>query len=127
MSHKKRFAIVGGGIGGLTLAIAMQKQGFRVTVFENAPVIKPLGAGLGLAANAVKALTEIGIHEDVLQAGMIMKKMLIKVNSGNILHEADSEKISAKYGVVNNFTIHRAELHEILINKLASGTLQLGK
>lgn len=127
MHRKKTFAIVGGGIGGLTLAIAMQRQGFQVTVFENAPAIKPLGAGLGLAANAVKALAEIGIRDEVLKVGMVMQKMIIKDQAGRSLNEADSERISAKYGVINNFTVHRADLHEVLIRQLIPGTLRLGK
>ena len=49
-------AIVGGGIAGLTTAIALRKLGLRPTLFESAPQIKALGAGLVLAANAMKAL-----------------------------------------------------------------------
>lgn len=127
MGRSKRFAIVGGGIGGLSLAIAMQRKGFHVTVYEHAPSIKPLGAGLVLAANAVKAFMEIGISDDVLRAGSVLKKLRIKDQDGNILTETDSEKISEKYNVVNNFTIHRADLHDVLLGQLAKGTLQLGK
>lgn len=122
-----KFAIAGGGIGGLTLAIAMQQKGFDVTVYENAPHLKPLGAGLGLAANAVKAFAEIGIAAEVLDAGRIIKKIRIKDERGSIILETDSEKISAKYGVVNNFTIHRADLHTILQARLKEGTIQLGR
>lgn len=68
MNSDRTFAIVGGGIGGLTLAVALQKKGFCVRVYESAPGFKPLGAGLGLAANAVKAFAEIGIAEEVLSA-----------------------------------------------------------
>jgi 2-polyprenyl-6-methoxyphenol hydroxylase-like FAD-dependent oxidoreductase len=69
MGRSKRFAIVGAGIGGLSLAIALQRKGFEVTLFESAPEIKPLGAGLGLAVNAVKAFMEIGISDEVLKSG----------------------------------------------------------
>jgi 2-polyprenyl-6-methoxyphenol hydroxylase-like FAD-dependent oxidoreductase len=123
----KKFAIVGGGIGGLTLAIALQKKGFQVTVFENAPEIKPLGAGLALAANAVKALTEIGISDEVLKAGKILRYLRIKDTRGKVLSETNSEEISRKFGIVNNFTIHRADLHRVLISQLNPGTLKLGK
>ena len=73
MGRSERFAIIGGGIGGLSLAIAMQRKGFQVTVYENAAAIKPLGAGLGLGANAIKAFTEIGIGDDVIRAGAVIK------------------------------------------------------
>src|SRR5687767_9667654 len=106
MGRSKRFAVVGAGIGGLSLAIAMQRKGFYVTVYERAPSLKPLGAGLVLAANAVNAFQEIGIREDILKAGSILKKLSIKDQHGKTLMSTDAEKISAQYNVVNNFTIH---------------------
>lgn len=126
MTHKQ-VAIVGGGIGGLTLAIALQRKGFHVKVYEKAPRIQPLGAGLVLAANAVKALYEIGIGDDVLQAGKILKTLRIKNATGEILTQTNSEKLSQKFGIVNNFTIHRADLHRVLINQLLPDTLKLDK
>lgn len=122
MSH--RFAVVGAGVGGLTLAIALEKKGFNVTVYEQAPVIKPLGAGLALAANAVKAFSEIGISQEVLKAGKVLKVLRIKDPKGNTLSETDAEIISAKLGVVNNFTIHRADLHSVLLSQLKKNTIQ---
>ena len=127
MGRPERFAIVGGGIGGLSLAIAMQRKGFKVSIFENAPQIKSLGAGLALAANAVKGFSEMGIADAVLDAGSVLKKVRIKDATGRILAETDSEKLSAKYKTVNNFTIHRADLHEVLLQQLSQGTLILGR
>ena len=92
MSNNRKFVIVGAGIGGLTVAIALQRSGFQVSVIEQAPEIRPLGAGLGLAANAVKAFTEIGIDREVLRAGKVLKKVLIKDRKGRILTFTDSEK-----------------------------------
>ena len=50
------FIISGGGIAGLTTAIALQKEGYRVKVFERFKELKEIGAGLGLGANAWKGL-----------------------------------------------------------------------
>src|SRR5687768_113589 len=125
--NRDRIAIVGGGIGGLTLAIALQRRGFPVKVYEGAPAIQPLGAGLGLAANAVNAFTNIGIGDAVLGAGKVLKVLRIKNEKGQILSETDSEKIAAKFGVINNFTIHRADLHDVLIREVLPDTLQLNK
>ena len=122
-----KIAIVGGGIGGLTLAVALQRKGFDVIVYEAAPEIKPLGAGLGLAANAVNAFAEIGIRDEILKAGKILKILRIKNEYGKVLTETDSEKITAKFGVINNFTIHRADLHQVLLEHLKPGTIELSK
>jgi 2-polyprenyl-6-methoxyphenol hydroxylase-like FAD-dependent oxidoreductase len=121
------FAIVGGGIGGLTLAIALQRKGFDVAVYEHALEIKPLGAGLGLAANAVKAFFEVGIGDEVLEAGQVIKMVRIRDTQGNVLTETDSGQLSAKLGTINNFTIHRADLHDVLLRQLQPGTLHLNK
>ena len=127
MNKTKSISIIGGGIGGLTLAIALQRKGFSVNVYEHAPQIKPLGAGLVLAANAVKALAEIGISDAVIGVGKVIEKIALKDQQGRVLNETDSEKISQQYGVVSNFTIHRADLHQVLIGHLQKGTLHLGK
>ncbi|MEJ0057052.1 MAG: FAD-dependent monooxygenase [Bacteroidota bacterium] len=115
------------GIGGLTLAIAMQRKGFAVSVYESAPRFKPLGAGIGLAANAVKAFTEIGIADEVVKAGKIIKSVFIKDPTGKVLTFNDAEELTQRFGVVNNFTIHRADLHEVLSGLLAPGTIEFGK
>lgn len=126
MNHD-RIAILGAGIGGLTLAIALQRKGFAVRVYEAAPKIQPLGAGLALAANAVNAFARIGISEPVLHAGKVLKVLRVKDERGRILTETDSEKIAAKFGVINNFAIHRADLHAVLLDQLQPDTLALDK
>lgn len=122
----KKFTIVGGGIGGLTLAIALLRKGFDVTIYESATEIKPLGAGIVLAANAIKAYQAIGLAEDILEAGSQVKLLQIKNERGSIISEVDAEKFSAHYGI-NNFTIHRADLHRVLLNHIPAGVLQKGK
>lgn len=123
----KKMAIVGAGIGGLTLAVALQRRGYEVTVYENANEFKPLGAGLALAANAIKAFTELGISSDVLQAGRVIKRFIIKDKAGFPITETDSQHLSERYGLVGNFTIHRADLHRVLQQHLLPGTIQYAK
>lgn len=123
----KKFAIVGGGIGGLTLAIAMQRKGMDVKVFESAPQFKPLGAGIALAANAMKAFQEIGIAQEVIHAGKKIKRMYGKDDQGRVISFTDAVQLTERYGAVNNFTIHRADLHEVLTKLLRAGTIEFGK
>lgn len=127
MNTSKEIAIIGGGIGGLTLAIALQRKGFKPRVYEQAPELKMIGAGLGLSGNAIKAFSEIGISDAVLNAGTVLKRVAIKDMRGRILNETNSEAISKKYGIANNFSIHRADLHEALLQKVNAESLTLGK
>jgi 2-polyprenyl-6-methoxyphenol hydroxylase-like FAD-dependent oxidoreductase len=123
----KKFAIIGGGIGGLTLAIALQRKGMNVIVYESASAFKPLGAGIALAANAMKAFADIGIADEVIKAGKEIKTMIIKDEKGNAITFTDAEKLTRQFGAINNFTIHRADLHEVLLGILQPGTIEVGK
>src|ERR1700742_4669955 len=57
--------ITGAGIGGLTAGVALAQQGWDVTARGGAAVLEPVGAGLGLAPNAVRALDAIGLGDAV--------------------------------------------------------------
>lgn len=121
-----KITILGGGIGGLSTAIALQKIGLDVVVYESAPQIKPLGAGLALAANAIKSLQEIGLYEKILPYGKLLDKLIILDQLGGIITQTDTSKIRSLYGI-DNFTIHRADLHKVLVEALKPNTLILGK
>lgn len=60
-----RAFVIGGGIGGLTAAVALHQRGWAVTVLERAPELTPAGAGLGLAPNSQRALDVIGLGDQV--------------------------------------------------------------
>jgi 2-polyprenyl-6-methoxyphenol hydroxylase-like FAD-dependent oxidoreductase len=127
MNQQKSIAIIGAGIGGLTLAIALHRKGIHAIVYENASEMKFLGAGLALAGNAIQSFKAIGLQDEVLAAGKILKKLSIKDHRGRVITTADAEYISAKLNIVNNFAVHRADLHEVLLQELPKEKLVLGK
>ena len=59
--------IIGGGIGGLTAALALDKRGHRVTVAEQSGVISEVGAGLQLSPNAMKVMNALGVSARVMR------------------------------------------------------------
>lgn len=109
--------VIGGGIGGLTTAIALEKLGHEVEVYESAPAFRPVGAGLGLAANAVKAFDHLGIKEEVLKAGLLIPDVRLLDKAGVTISKLDSLKLGVKYGT-DNFAVHRADLHQVLLGLL---------
>ncbi len=118
-----QFTILGGGIAGLTAAIALKKIGIRATVLESAPDIRPVGAGLLLAANAVKAYEQLGIAEKIVVRGRALPVFQILDHKGRVLTSADARTISERYGL-HNFAIHRADLHEALLAELDADQVQ---
>lgn len=118
--------IVGGGIGGLCTAIALQQSGIEATVYEAAPELKPVGAGVGLAANAIQGLQRLGVAEEVIARGKQLEALVIFDECYKVISNFDTRPLSQRYGV-NNFVIHRADLHEVLHNHLLPGSLKLNK
>lgn len=118
--------IIGGGIAGLTAAIALNRIGIDTLIYEGAPSIKAIGAGLGLGANAIMGFDRLGIKNEVIARGRIIPLFSIFDEKGKIITQADSLKVSQKYGV-DNFTIHRAELHHLLLSKIDARSIAINK
>ena len=58
---KANVMVIGGGIGGMATALSLQRRGFRVQVYERAKVIREVGAGVVITANARRALRDLGV------------------------------------------------------------------
>lgn len=120
------FAIVGAGVAGLSMAIGLESIRRNFAVFEQTKVIKGIGAGFGLAANAMQALDLLGLKDDVEKIGFYTCSYHILDQEGNILLAPDTERLTKKYNQ-SNFTIHRADLHHYLLSKIDSNRIFLGK
>ncbi len=118
--------IIGGGIGGLCTALALQQAGIEATVYEAAPKFKGLGAGVGLAANAMQGLQRLGVMDEVVARGKQLNALVIFDEHGREISNMDTRRLSNKYGI-NNFVIHRADLHEVLLNHLQPDSVVLGQ
>lgn len=125
----KEIGIVGAGIAGLTAAIAIRKYrpDWKIEIFESSHELKPVGAGLGLGANAVSALNELGIKEDVIAVSQIMEHFDILEENGRLISRIDNMAINQELGTVSHFAVHRADLHEVLLNQLDGVNIILNK
>src|SRR5262245_2507199 len=101
--------IAGGGIGGLTAAIALRRSGVAVRVFERAPEIREVGAGLTIQSNAVLALRRIGLDRTLVESGQVLRAGSIRRPDGKVLSRADLEEAGRAVGAPA-VAIHRARL-----------------
>jgi 2-polyprenyl-6-methoxyphenol hydroxylase-like FAD-dependent oxidoreductase len=76
----KTIIIIGGSIGGLCTAIALQQYGFEVKVYEKVRKLAEVGAGLTLWSNAIKVLRKLGEADAVISAGSKLKRSQIRAN-----------------------------------------------
>lgn len=109
--------IVGGGIGGLTLANFLRKFGFSFELIEKAAEWKPIGAGLTLTPNALRVFDRIGLVQDLLESGNELLTGDVLGEKGGVLTHIDYGYLRQKYGFPT-VGIHRAALHEVLVSAL---------
>ncbi|HLU98673.1 MAG TPA: FAD-dependent monooxygenase [Thermobifida alba] len=122
MSHA---VVVGGGIGGLAAALALQQRNWAVTVCERAPSLDPVGSGLAVAANALKALDVLGVGDAVRALSTLRGEGGIRRRDGRWLVRTTEEAAAARYGD-SVVLLTRAALVDLLAEHLAPGTLRLG-
>lgn len=112
----QRIAIIGGGIGGLTAALLLIQRGHDVHVYERAPQLLELGAGLQLGPNAVRILHSVGLADDLARIGCQAPQFVIRRwQDGSPIAARQQERFEAIYGVPN-YTVHRGELLSALLN-----------
>ena len=122
-----RIAIVGGGIGGLTLTLALRQKGFDATVYEQADELREVGAAVALSANATRFYT------GRLDLGEQIAKVWYEVQALIYRDARDGEKIAemrfdyaARYGAPY-VGIHRADLQAVLSGAVGLDKIELSK
>jgi 2-polyprenyl-6-methoxyphenol hydroxylase-like FAD-dependent oxidoreductase len=111
------FAIAGGGIGGLSGALALARKGFAVAVLERSPVFSEIGAGIQLGPNAFAALDALGVGVAVRGGAVYIDHLILMDSvSGERICAVDvREEFRARFG--NPYAvIHRADLHRSLLD-----------
>ncbi|HAB15301.1 MAG TPA: hypothetical protein DCE44_02510 [Verrucomicrobiales bacterium] len=116
--------IIGGGIGGHTLAVALEKLGIASEIFERAPKAGEVGAGLGLWANAVSVLDRLGIV--VRDLGLPLLRGEGVSWRGGVLTKFDLQSVSAEAGA-DSYIVHRGELLDAIAARVSPGTVRAGK
>jgi 2-polyprenyl-6-methoxyphenol hydroxylase-like FAD-dependent oxidoreductase len=116
-----RLIIAGAGLGGLAAAACLMKRGFTVRVFEQAPRLGEIGAGVQQSANSVKVLYDLGLREALDRVGVKPKDYEFRrFDTGELLHKiAFADTHERKHGAPY-YHLHRADFHQILADKVRS-------
>ena len=126
----KRILIAGAGIGGLTAALALLKQGFDVEVYEQAAELKEVGAGLQLSANGNRVLYELGLGEALkLLSCEATGKEVRLWSTGDTWKLFDLGAVSVEHYGYPYFTVYRPDLLTVLaagVRALKADAIHLG-
>ncbi|MFB1482156.1 FAD-dependent monooxygenase [Corallococcus sp. RDP092CA] len=112
-SSPRHVLIAGAGIGGLTLACALQRAGLHATVFERADALRPVGAGLIVQMNASVALRRIGLCDAVVAEGERAERTVILEPTGAPITRVDARSLQAELDAPM-VALHRARLQAVL-------------
>lgn len=124
MDRKTRIAVVGAGLGGMTVAGFLQRAGFAVTIYEQAPAFSRIGAGIILSANAMKVLRRLGLEQMVVDIGIKADCYISRAwDTGETMYkiEFDAESEARFGGPYAN--IHRGDLHAVLEKGVMPGSI----
>ncbi len=121
MSETLQIAVVGGGIGGLTAALALRARGLSVTVFEQAGELREIGAGVSIFPNATRLLQQIGLGDEIEKIGSPITGQVNRTSAGELINTSASPSTG-----VPSYNVHRAEFLKLLADAQLEGTLHLG-
>jgi len=114
--------IVGAGIGGLAAAVALRRQGWDVRVIEQAATPRELGFALALAPNALEALRELGLKEEVVRQGVEVRAFEVRRPDGRVVKRVDLHG-----DAVQSVVLLRPALHGALLDAVGPAALELGR
>jgi 2-polyprenyl-6-methoxyphenol hydroxylase-like FAD-dependent oxidoreductase len=109
----------------LTLALALRKVGLNCEVYERAPELREIGAGIGVWTNALKVLDRLGVGARVREIGLPLSYGAICNPRGRTLSRLHTGEVAGEEGA-GNYVIHRAELHAALAAGLPSEIIKTG-
>lgn len=110
-----RVAVVGGGIGGLSFALALQRRGIAVTVYERASELREIGAGIIMQPNGRNGLVDLGV-DDAVAAVSSCPTILHGCDyaTGEVLSAVPNDHIAERFGLPS-LAVHRGDLHAVLL------------
>ena len=124
---RPRVAIVGAGLGGITAGIMLQRAGFPVCLYEQAPEIARIGAGILLGPNTLRVMRHLGLADALFGIGLEPRRYLSREwDTGRVLFELPVAEWTALYGTPT-LILHRGDLQATLANALEPETVQFDK
>ncbi|HEX3410871.1 MAG TPA: FAD-dependent monooxygenase, partial [Stellaceae bacterium] len=127
MTHAPlRIAVIGGGIGGLTAAVALLQAGFEVEVYEQAPELTEVGGGINMAPNATRVLRRLGLAEGLDREGVRpLGTHQRRWQDGRTLQRARLNPLCEELYGAPHMTIHRADLLSVIASAFPAERIHL--
>ena len=131
MAAHDRIAVIGAGIGGLATALALLRRGLDVEVYEQAPQLGEVGAGIQISSNGTRVLYALGLEEALRRVQVLPSRRQIRHwSTGETWDWFELGDVSAKRYGTPHIMLHRADLHALLaeaVGRLKPDAVHLAK
>ncbi|HUC52206.1 MAG TPA: FAD-dependent monooxygenase [Xanthobacteraceae bacterium] len=125
MLRKTRIAIIGAGLGGMTAAAFLQREGFDVSIYEQASAFSRVGAGIILSPNVAKVLAALDLEDMLVAAGIKADCYISRAwDTGEVLYRIDFDAAAEERFGGAYLNVHRGDLHGILDRSLRPKTVK---
>jgi salicylate hydroxylase len=128
MAHKAlKVGIIGAGIGGTALGLALQERGMEAHLFERAPAFGEIGAGVQMTPNAVKVLRALGLTDGLAEVGFLPEAMVgLNWETGKRTFYTPLKEVCPRLFGADFYHVHRADLHTLLTRDIQAERVKFG-
>ena len=121
-----KIGIIGGGVGGMTVALALRKKKFDVEIFERLPFVDKAGAGIQISPNGMRILRAIGLEKKIIEIGNVPSAIeFLDVRTNKLITNIPiGSNIFSEFGA-GFYQIHRADLITLLHQELLTEGVKL--
>ncbi len=120
--------IIGGGIGGLSFALALQQVGIPCRIYEAAATLKEIGVGINILPHAVATLQTLGVADALLERGIETRELCFYTSHGQLVDRNPRGRFAGHSSP--QISAHRGDLHDVLVNavreRLGAEAIALG-
>jgi FAD-dependent urate hydroxylase len=124
--YNLKVIVIGAGMAGLTLGIALRQAGYQVEIYEKTQKIRPAGAGISLWSNGIKVMNKLGLGEKVAAIGGQMNRMEYRNHQGEILNDINLIPLMEKVGQ-RPYPVSRTDLQQMLLNTFGKDDVKIGR
>ncbi len=125
-SSNRKAIIIGAGMGGLSAAIALNKIGISVEIYEQAKKLRDAGTAISITTNGMNALKALGVDGAMMDAGEVITDMYARETNGDLITRMPVDKVGEKLGAPT-VMVHRKNIQNTLLSFINCDQLHLGK